>query len=194
MLEHNFTSILMQDEEVKFVQGVDKRAYTIKKTISNILVVLIADIFISQFVTVFGNMFTMGDMGFIAWPITFGIVLLLGMPVAFLFASLSANNTFFCITDKRIILKYGVFNFKFIDYSIRNIGTTSVQGSVFDTQGEHASANLVIVTKNFHNDTNSKEAHTAVKVISLVDAYYAYKLLNEMTQGHDEVYRIKMEQ
>ncbi|MEI6228685.1 MAG: hypothetical protein WCP11_01520 [Candidatus Saccharibacteria bacterium] len=103
---------------------------------------------------------------------------------------LNSKNTFFCITDKRIIKRSGAFGDKFIHYSLKNVGTVSVAGSMFDNKGEDGSANLLVVIKDFYNNTASMNS---LRVKSLQGAYEAYKMLSKTVEGNNEFLRIKSE-
>jgi len=106
---------------------------------------------------------------------------------------LNANNTFFAITNKRIIKRSGAFNNKFIHYSLKNIGNVEVIGSVFDSKGSDGSAKLIITTKDFHTNTDGNRTPKYLVINSLNKAYKAYSLLSEKTEGNNEVFRIKTE-
>lgn len=105
----------------------------------------------------------------------------------------NGKNTFFCITNKRIIKRTGAFNNKFVSYSLKNIGTIEVSGGLFDRKDNNPSANLIIRVKDFHHNSEGTAIQQTLNVNSLNDAYEAYKLLNNMTEGNNEVLRIKNE-
>ena len=102
----------------------------------------------------------------------------------------NGKNTFLCITNERIIKRSGTFNNKFNSYSLKNVGTITITHGIFDSNGEKPSATLIILVKDYHTNNS----HTgALKINSLNNAYDAYKLLNELTKGNNEVLRIKTE-
>lgn len=105
----------------------------------------------------------------------------------------SAKNTFFCITNKRIIKRSGTFTNDFVHYSLKNIGNVQVDGSIFDSQGNIPSSSLVITVKDYHTNTDGNTRPLVLKVNSLNNAYDAYKVINELTEGNNENLRIKVE-
>lgn len=104
--------------------------------------------------------------------------------------SKSANNTFFCITNKRIIKRSGAFNNDFQHYSLKNIGNIEVDGNIFDRKGYNPSASLIITVKDYHANADSTIPFI---VESLNNAYEAYTLLTTITEGNNENLRIKLE-
>lgn len=104
-----------------------------------------------------------------------------------------AKNTYFCITNKRIIKRSGAFTNDYEQYSLKNIGNIKLDGSFFDSKNENPSASLLITVKDYHTDTNGESANTIFSVESLNNVYEAYKLINELTDGNNESFRIKVE-
>lgn len=115
---------------------------------------------------------------------------ILGIFISIKLSSMNANNTYLCITNKRIIKRSGVFSCKYVHYSLRNVGTVSVSESFFDTKGKNASASLIVDVKFFHNNVNG---FCRLVVHSLKNAYNAYNLLVDQTEGNNEVLRVKTE-
>lgn len=191
MLEEKFKIILLDEEKIEFVESVNKKAFTVKKTFSYFLFFIIAGVFIAQISTIATVAATEGKIGIMVWPMTFLIVLCIGMIISIILAILNSNNTYFCITNQRIIKRHGAFNNKFIHYSLKNIGTIEVSGGMFDSRGEKGSANIIVVTKDFHTDSKGNVHQTRFRVESLNNAYEAYKILNKLTQGNNEALRIK---
>lgn len=107
--------------------------------------------------------------------------------------NMDGKNTFLCITNERVIKRSGAFNNKFVNYPLRNLGTIEVVGGLFDGKGENPSANLLITVKDYHTNTDGNSNPKKLEVISLNNAYEAYKLLNERTKGNNEVLRVKAE-
>jgi len=104
-----------------------------------------------------------------------------------------AKNTFFCITNKRIIKRSGTFTNDFVHYTLKNIGTIRVDGSIFDSKDNNPSASLVITVKDYHTNNDGNTSPDMLIVESLNDAYKAYKTLSELTEGNNESLRIKLE-
>lgn len=105
----------------------------------------------------------------------------------------SAKNTFFCITNKRIIKRSGVFNNDFVHYSLKNVGNVTVDGSLFDRKGDNPSASLLINVKVYHSNTSEKEGLDVLRIDYLNNAYEAYRIINELAEGHNESFRVKIE-
>lgn len=103
------------------------------------------------------------------------------------------KNTYLCITNNRVIKRSGAFNNKFVSYTLKNIGTIEVVGGIFDKKGKTPSANLLITVKDYHTNTDGNSRPKKLEIISLNNAYEAYKILNERTKGNNEVLRIKSE-
>ena len=120
--------------------------------------------------------------------IIIGIFFVVPFILAIFSSILDANNTYFAITDSRIIKRTGAFNIRYIHYSLKNIGNVSINESVYDSKGENGSATITITAKDFQSDTESW-----VTIISLNKGYEAYKILTEKIKGNNEVIRIKTE-
>ncbi|MBQ5810330.1 MAG: hypothetical protein IIW23_01985 [Clostridia bacterium] len=103
---------------------------------------------------------------------------------------LQSNNTFFAITDKRVIKLEGAFGNRFSHYSLKNVGNVFVQGGAFDAKGADGSADIIVAAADFHTDPNGNRVRAKMVVRSLNRAYDAYKLLSEMTEGNNEALRI----
>ena len=89
--------------------------------------------------------------------------------------------------------KYGAFSDDFKHYSLKNIGNVQVDGSIFDSKGNNPSANLLITVKDFHTNTDGNTRPMVLNIESLNNAYEAYKLINELTDGNNENLRVKIE-
>lgn len=194
MVKEKFTMILQKDEEIKWSNGVNKFPFIIKKASFNLLGYAVAGVFIAQFFTIFSNIGSQGRVGLQIWPKTFIIVFIIGIIISIISAILNSNNTYFCITNKRIIKREGAFNNKFIHYSLKNVGTVGVTGSLVDNKSKNASANLLITVKDFHMNTDGNSKPIRLIIQSLICAYEAYKLLSELVEGNNEVLRIKTEE
>ena len=117
----------------------------------------------------------------------------IGIVLNFIGTILVANNMFLAITNKRIIKRSGAFNNKFIHYSLKNIGTCEVVGSIFDKKGKDGSANLIVTVKDFHTNTDGNAFPVTLNVDCLNNAYNAYNILSEQVDGNNESLRVKLE-
>ena len=108
------------------------------------------------------------------------LILVVGAPILVFLFSLpfvirSAKNTYFCITDQRIIRRSGVFNNDYISYSLKNVGTVSINASIFDNkENKSGSASLKIVTTHFYASQSQNGSTTVpqgLKAVCLNKAY-----------------------
>ena len=188
-MKEKFEMLLDKDEEIKWSNNVNVKAYILKGLIPTILL----GGFFSLWATLFFGSFIfrekmMENNGPYLVPILFILPIII---IGYLIISyLNARNTYFAITNKRIIKRSGAFNNSFIHYTLKNVGTIQVSGSVVDSNN---SATLLITTKDFHNDSKGNVSATRLKISSLYNAYEAYKVLNELTEGNNESLRVKIE-
>lgn len=194
MFEEKFRMVLQKDEEVKWNNKSNVMASVFKRLIPTILFGIFLSLFIcGMFVPIitsisnFGEMsnFTPADMfkpAIIVFP-------LLVLPFIF-YSFLEAKNTYFCITNKRIIKRSGAFNNNFIHYTLKNVGTVQVVGGITDSNG---SATLLITTKDFHTDSEGNTHANRLKINSLYGAYEAYNILSELVEGNNETLRVQLE-
>lgn len=104
-----------------------------------------------------------------------------------------AKNTYFCVTNKRVIKRSGAFTNDFEHYSLKNIGNVVVNGGIFDIKGDNPSADLIVIVKNYHTDTDGNSNPMSLRIPSLNNVYEAYKIVNELIEGNNENLRIKIE-
>lgn len=193
-----FRNILQKDEEIIWAEGVNKSAFKKKNWLKYVAIFAFAGIFIAQFVTIaagFATFDNVNEAGSVikCWPITWLIVFVIGIFIGLILSTMEANNTFFAITNKRIIKRSGIFNINFIHYSLKNVGTVNVRGGIFDSRGENASATLLITVKDFHTNTDGNTRPMILSIDSLICAYKAYNLLSEKVEGNNETLRVKLE-
>ena len=68
-----------------------------------------------------------------------------------------------------------------------------MSGGIFDSKNQNPSANLFITVKDFHTNTDGNSKPCVLSVNSLNDAYEAYKIINELSDGNNESFRVKIE-
>lgn len=185
-MENFFTRILKSKEEIKWVEG----SYIRGATFSNLGGQFFANLMLLLMAAAPVIGITGGPDGpdFAVVGIVSASIILVVNLFAFWAKRKIAKNTYFCITNERVIKKTGLFNDKYVHYSLKNVGNVEVVGSAFDKKGENASATLVVTSKDFHTDTSSKDI---LKVPSLNNAYEAYKILAEVTEGYNENLRVE---
>lgn len=198
MKKEMFENILQKDEEIIWVEGVNKCAFKIKNSIKYICIFAFIGFFVAQFVTIAASFANFGNASEPSsvlkyWPITWLIVFIIGIVISIILTTLEADNTYFAVTNKRIIKRSGVFNINFIHYSLKNIGTVNVQGGIFDSRGENASATLFITVKDFHTNTDGNTRPMRLSIDSLNNAYKCYNLLSEKVDGNNDTLRVKLE-
>lgn len=196
MNRDKFELILDKDEEIKWCEGVNAKAY-VKKTIFKMF---LFGLFPPFALLMLGIPYTLvflvlSLLKIIPMPI--GIIHFIFSVIAVLayvkYLDMNAKNTYLCITDKRVIKRSGAFNNKFIHYSLKNVGTIEVIGELFDNKDQNPSANLMVSVKDFHLNTDGNSVQHKLDIVSLNNAYEAYKVLSELTEGNNEVIRVKNE-
>ena len=196
-MEEKFKVILDDDEKIKWINGINTNAYTKKFFLETFLFGLFPPIAILLLGAPYGWLtLLLSILGVI--PMWIGIVhFIVSLTICFLYYTYlkkEANNTFFCITDKRIIKRSGAFNNKFVHYSLKNVGTVRVEGGIFDRKDNNPSATLNVTVKDYHTNTDGNSRPSVLSVNSLENAYEAYKLLGDLTEGNNENLRIKIEE
>lgn len=58
---------------------------------------------------------------------------------------------------------------------------------------DNPSADLLITVKDFHTNTDGNTTPMELIIESLNNAYEAYKIINELTEGNNESLRVKIE-
>ena len=194
MKNEKFEQVLQKDEEVLLAEGVNKKSYFLKNGLTNIIVFGIISLFLSVLFTCFIYALSHTDSNFVDLFLKlFIIIFVICIVFSIIDIILVANNTFFAITNKRIIKRSGRFNNKFIHYSLKNVGTCEVIGSIFDKKGKDGSATLKVNVKDFHTNTDGDAFPVILSVECLNKAYKAYNLLSEQVDGNNESFRVKLE-
>lgn len=197
MFKDKFELILDEDEEVKWCNNINTSAY-VKK---NFLKIFLLGLFPPVAILFLGVPYS---LVILVLSILNKIELWIGIAhfifsiiVCLLFITYlkkNANNTYCCITNKRIIKRNGAFNNKFIHYSLKNIGNVVASGSFFDSKGKEGSATLVVSVKEFHSNSDGNSSPLKLVVESLNNGYDAYKYLSKEVEGYNDVIRVKHEQ
>lgn len=196
MTKEMFEHILQKDEKIVWAEGVNKKSYIIKGLIYGVCVSIGIALFLSAFVlgpTAAVMSYEESSQILSLFFTGAGIIFSIGLLITIINNVLNANNTFFAITNKRIIKRSGTFNTRFIHYSLKNVGNVEVIGSIFDSKGADGSAKLIISTKDFHTNTDGNGTPKYLIINSLNKAYKAYNILSEKTEGNNEVFRVKTE-
>ena len=195
-MKEKFDIILDENEEIKWCDGIYSKAYIMDTFGKTFLIGLFPATAVLMLGVPYGWLFLiLSLLGVI--PLWIGVsYFIFSIIVCLIFIvilNMNAKNTFFCITNKRVIKRSGAFNNKFIHYSLKNIGTIKVDGGIFDRKDNNPSASLTVTVKDYHNNTDGNSNPTVLNVKSLNNAYEAYKLLNNLTEGNNENIRIKVE-
>ena len=195
-MKEKFEMLLDKNEEVKWCNGINVSAYVKAHFLKTFLfglfppfAILMLGIPYSWLLLLLSllNVIPMliGVLHFL-----FSIIVCIGYIIVL---NKTAKNTFCCITNKRIIKRSGAFNNDFKHYSLKNVGNVQVDGTIFDSKGENPSANLLIIVKDFHTNTDGDSNTDVFKIESLNNVYEAYKIINELTEGNNESFRVKVE-
>ncbi len=187
MYSEKFAMVLQDDEEIKWSNKINVFANVLKGMLPTILIGGFFSFWAALF---FGGIFLNAEN--FDGPNLFPVVYILPTIVVLyiIYSSLNARNTYFAITNKRIIKRSGAFRNSFIHYTLKNVGTVQVVGSIVDSKN---SATLLVTTKDFHTDAKGNTAASRLKVSSLYDAYEAYNTLSELAEGNNENLRVKIE-
>lgn len=188
-MKEKFEMVLQKDEEIKWCNKVN--------VFSNMLKGLIPTILLGGFISFWATLFFGIILFSNKWEAENGpylVPILYLLPIIIIlyiiYSFLNSKNTFFAITNKRIIKRTGAFNNTFVHYTLKNVGTVQVVGSIVDNNN---SATLLVTTKDFHTDSEGKNMANKLKITSLYNAYEAYNILSEMVEGNNESFRVKIE-
>ncbi len=196
MNKEMFEMILEKDEEIKWSNGINVEAHIKKNFFKTFLFGLFPPFALLMLGTPYCWLLLLLSILKVI-PLWIGIAHFIFSIIVIIcyiiILKMDGNNTYFCITNKRVIKRNGAFNNKFIHYTLKNIGTVEVSGGIFDNKGKNPSADLIVTVKDFHLNTDGNSNPRKLVVSSLNNAYEAYKMLNEMADGNNEVIRIKHE-
>lgn len=173
-MEEKFKNVLNDDEKIVAVTNATK-AYATKRTVPFIVVTILSTI-------LFGGLaLGLGHQGF-PWIVPVVIILFfttLTIVLNCLFKR-GQQNYYACLTNKRVIIKHGIFNNNFNYYSIENVSgniTINCMQSIFDENRDNDCAilakiellpvgheQLLICTSNLANGYNfAKQLENVVK-------------------------------
>ena len=196
MLKDKFEMILENDEKVLWCGEVNSSASTKKRLFKQFLIGLLPPVAVILLGVPYSLVILILSLLSVL-PLWIGVahfaLSVVVCAVYSMYLQKDAKNTFLCITNERVIKRSGALNNKFESYTLKNIGTIEVVGGLFDKKGKRPSANLLITVKDYHTNTDGNLRPKRLEVISLNNAYEAYKLLNERTKGNNEYFRIKSE-
>lgn len=195
-MREEFEMLLDKNEEIKWCDGINISAYVKRSFFKTFLFGLFPPIAVLMLGVPYGWLFLLLSVFHVIpmWigvaHVSFSIVVCL---VYIMILYKGAKNTFFCITNKRVIKRSGAFSNDFKQYSLKNIGNVQVDGSIFDRKGDNPSASLLITVKDYHTNTDGNTNPMVLSIESLNHAYEAYKVIHELTEGYNESFRIKIE-
>ncbi len=186
-MKEKFTSILTDDEKIIWANQVNTKAASKHSFISNIWAIalfIVPAIVMIPFIAV--NRAP-------AWILIFPLIPFLIVYTILIWITIkSANNTYFAITDKRIIKRYGAFANKYVHYSLKNAGNVEAHGTIYDKKDTPESATLIITVKDFHNDTSGYYNTDLMIINHLECGYEAYKTLTKLIEGNNEKIRVSI--
>ena len=195
-MKEKFEMLLDKNEEIKWCNNINVSAYVKKKFFTTFLFGLFPPFALLMLGVPYSWLLLILSLLKII-PIWIGVAhFLLSIIVCLVYIIIltkNAKNTFCCITNKRIIKRSGAFTNNFEHYSLKNIGNVQVNGSIFDSKGDNPSSSLFITVKDYHTNTDGNTTPMVLSVESLNNAYEAYKIINELTEGNNESFRVKIE-
>ncbi|MDD6467408.1 MAG: PH domain-containing protein [Erysipelotrichaceae bacterium] len=190
-----FEQVLYHDEDVIWCGGINKSAFVMRSFFKTFLFGLFPPVAILMLGTPYGWLVLILSL-FKIIPLWIGIAFFSFSVIAWLIFILciyrAAKNTYFCITDKRVLKRSGAFNNKYEHYSLKNVGTITVSGGFFDRKKNMPSATLTVLVKDFYAD--SRQITQFISVDNLNDAYEASKILSSMVEGNQDNLKIKIEE
>ena len=196
IMKEKFEMLLDKNEEIKWCNGINVSAYVKKNFFKTFLFGLFPPVAFLMLGVPYGWLFLLLSILEVI-PMWIGVAHFSFSIVACLsyiiILSKRAKNTFCCITNKRIIKRSGAFTNDFQHYSLKNVGNVRVDGGIFDSKGDKPSANLVITVKDYHTNTDGNTRPMVLSIESLNNVYEAYKMINELTEGNNESFKVKLE-
>ena len=184
MYKNKFESILQKDEEIKWAS----RSNALTSCLKSLIPTILFEAFISFAITMFvSTIFFRDKMMDGPYLKPFLYILPVMVLITMLMTFMGSLNTYFAITNKRIIKRSGVLKNTYIHYSLKNVGNIEAIGSIFGKN----SVSLRIIIKEFHNDSNALPSGLLVN--SLYNGYEGYKILSEIVEGNNESVRVKIE-
>jgi len=195
-MNEKFEMLLDKNEEIKWCNGINTSAYVKKTFLKTFLFGLFPPIALLMLGTPYSwlllilSLLKVIPMWIGIAHFAFSVIVCL---VYIIVLNKGAKNTFLCITNKRVIKRSGAFTNDFVHYTLKNVGNVQVDGSIFDGNGNNPSANLYVTVKDYHTNTDGNTRPMVLRIDSLNNAYEAYKLINELSEGNNESFRVKVE-
>jgi len=150
-----FESVLRDDEQVLWTGKVNEGAYIKSK------------------------LRTMALFGL--FPLFFPFMLLaltIFLPITIALINKGARNIYFCVTNKQLILRKGMFATDYVRMAVSSVGTIEINANIFDSKTAPESASLMCYSKN---PSSSKEGMVwpTIYVRNLLNAHDAYKAISK---------------
>ena len=162
---NKFEVVARDDETILWTGNVDKSIYT-KKAFR-----------------IWGLICLIPAFGWVLFALSL-VTCFICVPLFVYFVHRSANNTFFCVTDKRVIKRYGVFKTDYIELPYDAIKITNMKTSIFDREEGVRTANLIIISNVLV--AGNESAHGAqITISSLNHVDEAYKLVSGLATQND---------
>lgn len=182
-MEDKFKNVLNDDEKITKVTTTNN-VYSFKRTLPFIILTVIITI-------LFGGLaIGLSYEGF-PWIVSI-ILIVLFIIITIVFYSMfkkGQKNYYVCLTNKRIIIRYGIFTNNFNYYSIENVSgniTTVCKQSIFDKENEN---NCAI----YCNIELLPVGHGQLMIFTsnLVDGYNFSKLLEKVVKENSKSKNLK---
>jgi len=194
-MKEKFEMLLDSKEEIKWCGNINVSAYVRKNLLKTFLFGLFPPFALLMLGVPYSWLILLlSILKVIPLPIgllhfVFSLVVCLGYTIIL---RKNAENTFLCITNKRVIKRSGAFNNDFIHYSLKNIGNVQIDSGIFDKKEDNPSASLHITVKDYHTNTDGNSSRLVLSITSLNDVYTAYKIINHLIEGNNETLRVEI--
>jgi len=146
-LEENFKNILIEDEEIISVTQAYKKGYRLNRTFVNVLLTACV----------------------VIWPV---VIYILSWIPNYIYQHASAKKYFVCLTNKRLIVKKGVWTTNYDIYALNNLSNIYNKQTIFDNEN---SCSIVCELKSA-----SVNDHTpSFKIYSIQNGFEFSKLIQK---------------
>lgn len=161
MYDDKFTSILEVDEKIIWTSNVNVFNYIIRG-------------FLSIFICIFWTLLLIFFLNK-----TFFACLLIMLICIVVLLNKNAHNTYFSITNKRIIKRYGIFKPNFVGYPILNIKSIKVTEKKILFKKEKTTNFTFFIPFDYDNGVS---LNYSLEIKALNNAYEALEILTKLTK------------
>jgi len=156
--KNKFSNLIRDDEKVLWTGSVNKKAY---------MWVQLRYLFIMGLFPLF--------LPFMLLALT------IFLPLTIYLINKASSNTFFCITDKQIIKRFGIIKNDYSRYSLSSISEIRFITTIFDSQEPQMSSTLRLYSKYLGNINGSQQNQMQIQCLLYADE--AYKILSKLVDN-----------